>query len=75
MAICHGGTGHPITRDDFHVEDPEATSMDNNNDSISGSDATVVLGGLEAEGNPDEFLPSNQVKLTALTQKIDKLCQ
>ena len=49
--------------------------MDNNNDGISGSDATVTLGGLEAEGNPDEPLPSSQAKLTALTWEINKLHQ
>ena len=43
MAIYHGGTGHPIARHDLHVEDPEATGMDNDNDSTSGSDATVCL--------------------------------
>ena len=49
--------------------------MDNDNDSISGSDATVTMGGLEAEGNPDELLPSNQAKLTAFTWEINKLWQ
>ena len=76
MATCHGGVGYPIDRDiDLHVEDPEVTGMDNNSEGISGLDATVALGGLEAEGNPDEFLPSNQAKLTALTQELNKLHQ
>ena len=76
MVTNHGGAGHPIARDvDLHVEDPEATGIDNNNDSMSGSDATVALGGLEVEGNPSELLPSNQAKLTALIQEINKLCQ
>ena len=69
------GGGHPITRDDLHIENPEATGMDNNNDSISSSDATVGLGGLEAEGNPNELLPSNQARLTALTWEINELHQ
>ena len=48
MATHRGGAGHPIAKNiDLHVEDPEATGMDNENDSISGSDATVALGGLE----------------------------
>ena len=58
---------------DLHVEDPEATGIDNGNDSISGSDATVAWDGLETEGNTDELLPSNQAKLTALTWKINEL--
>ena len=70
MATCHRCTVHPIARDDFHVEDPETTGMDNNNDSISGSDATIALSGLEAEDNTDELLPSNQAKLLALTREI-----
>ena len=32
----HGGAGHPIARDDLHMEDTETTGMDNENDSISG---------------------------------------
>ena len=50
MATNHRGAGHPEARDNLHVEDPEATGMENNNDSISGLGATVVFGGLEAEG-------------------------
>ena len=54
MATQQEGIGHPINRDiNLHIEDSEATGMDNNNDSISGSDATVALGGCEAEGNPN----------------------
>ena len=75
MATNHEGAGHPIARDDLHVEDPEATGMDNNNSSISGLDTTVALGGLEAEANPDELLPSNQAKLTAPTWEINELHQ
>ena len=75
MATHHRDAGHPIARDDLHIEDPEATGMDNDKDSIGGSDATVALGGLDAEGNPNELLLSNQAKLTALTWEINKLCQ
>ena len=46
MATCHRGAGHPIAREDLHVEDPEATGMNINNYSISGLDATVALGEL-----------------------------
>ena len=74
MVTHHRGTGHPVARDDLHVEDPEATGMDYDNESISGLVATVTLGGLEAEGNPNELLPSNQAKLTALTWEINELC-
>ena len=66
MVTHHRGAGHPLARGYLHVEDPETTGMDNNNDNISGSDATVALGGLEAEGNTNEDLPNNQAKLTAL---------
>ena len=38
MATHQGGTGHPITRDGLHIEDPKAMGMDDNNDSISCSD-------------------------------------
>ena len=59
MATHHRVAGCPIDSNiNLHVEDPEATSMDNDNDSISGLDATVALGGLEAECNPDEFFPA-----------------
>ena len=38
----HRGTGCPIDRDiDLHMEDAEATGIDNNNESISGSDTTI----------------------------------
>ena len=75
VATHHRGAGHPIARDDLHIEDPEATGMDNDNDSISGLDATVALGGLEAEDNTNELLPSNQAKLTALKREINDLHQ
>ena len=75
MATNHGGAGHPEAKDDLHIEDPEATGMDNDNDGISGLDVTVALGGLEAEGNTDELLPRNQVKLTALVREIIDLHQ
>ena len=57
----------------LHVEDPEATGIDDDNDSISGSDATVALGGLDTEGNTDELFPSNQAKLTGLIREINDL--
>ena len=76
MATHHGGAGCPIDRYvDLHVEDREATNIDNDNESISGLDTTVALGVLEAEGNPDELLHSNQAKLTVVTREINELCQ
>ena len=76
MATHHRGTGCPIDRNiNLHIEDVEATGIDNDSKSISGSDTTVALGGLETEGNPSEHLPSNQAKLTALTREINELCQ
>ena len=75
MATFHGGTRHPITKDYLDIEHPEAKGMDSGNDGISGSDAIVVLGGLEAEDNTNELLPSNQAKLMALMSEINDLCQ
>ena len=76
MAICHGCAGHPIARDvDLHLEDPEATGIDNNNESTCGSDTIVALGGLEKEGNTNKLLPSNQAKLTALSREMNELYQ
>ena len=67
MATNHGGAGCPIDSDiDLHIEDAEITGLDNNNESIKGSDTTIALGGPEAEGHPNELVPSNQAKLTAL---------
>ena len=69
LATHHGGTGCPIDRDiDLHVEDAEGinTGLDNDNESTSGSDTTIALGGPEAEGHCNELIPSNQVKLKAL---------
>ena len=64
----------PIARDiDLHIEDPEATGINDNNESISGLDTNVALGGVETESNTDEFLPSNQARLTALTREINEL--
>ena len=75
MATHHGGAEHPVARDDFHVEDPETIDIDNDNDSISGLDATVAFGRLKAEDNTDEHLPSNQAKLMVLTWEINDLHQ
>ena len=76
MAICHGGAGCPINRDiDLHIEDAETTGLDNNNESTSVLDTTITLGGPEAEGNPNELIPNNQAKLTALTREINDLHQ
>ena len=76
MDTHHGGAGHPIDRDvNLHIENAEATGIDNENESISGSDTTVALGGHKVEGNPNELKPSNQVRLTAPTREINELCQ
>ena len=76
MVTHHRGAGQIIGRNiDLHIEDLEAAGIDNDNESISGSDTTAALGVLEAEGNPDGLLPSSQAKLTALTRKINELHQ
>ena len=78
MATCHGGAGCPIDRDiDLHVEDAEGinTGLDNDDESTSGSGTTIALGGSEADGHPNELIPSNQAKLTAFIRKINDLHQ
>ena len=62
-------------RHHLHIEDAETTGLDNDNVSISGLDTTIALGGPEAEGHPDELIPSNQTKLTALMREINDLHQ
>ena len=47
MVTHHGAAGCPLDRDiNLHIEDSETTGLDNNNESTSGLDATVALGGL-----------------------------
>ena len=67
----------PYRYTDLHVEDAEGinTGLNNNNESTSGSDTTIALGGPEAKGHHNELIPSNQAKLTALTREINDLHQ
>ena len=74
MATHHRGTGCPLDRGiNLNVEDPEPTGIDN--ESTHSSDATVALGGPEAEGHPKDTVYSNHDKLTALMREITDLCQ
>ena len=74
MATWHGGTGCPCNRSmDIHAEDPEHTDIDNEN--THNSDATVALGGPQAEGHPKDPVYNNRDKLTALTREINDLHQ
>ena len=74
MATYHGGTGCPLDRGiNLHIEDSETTGLDNDNESTSGSDATVALEGPEAECCPDDIIHSNEVKLMALMREINDL--
>ena len=76
MATCHGGTGCPLDRGiNLNAEDSEPTDIDNDNESTHGMYATVVLGGPETEGHPNEPIYSNQDKLMALTREINGLHQ
>ena len=78
MATHHTGTGCPIDRDIYiHIEDTEGvnTGLDNNNECTSSLDTTVAFGGSNTDGHPDELIPSNQAKLTALTREINDLHQ
>ena len=70
MATHHGGAGHPLdTGMDIHAEDPKHADIDN--ESTHSSDATVALGGPEAEGHPEDPVYSNCNKLTALMKEIN----
>ena len=75
MAIHHGGAGCALDRDiNLYVEGSETTGLENDNESTSGSDATVALGGPEAEGHPNDLI-HNQAKLMALMREINDLHQ
>ena len=74
MATHHRGAGLPLDRSiNLHTEDPEPTDMDN--ESTHSSDATVALGGPEAEGHPKDSVYSSHDKLMAFTREINDLCQ
>ena len=74
MPTHHGGAGCPLDRGiDLNAEDPEPTDIDN--ERTHNSDATVALGGPEAEGHPKNPVYSNHNKLMALTREINDLCQ
>ena len=76
MVTHHGGAGCPIDGDiDLHTEDTETTNLDHDNESTSGSDTTVALGGPEAEGHPNELISGNQARLTTLMREINDLHQ
>ena len=74
MATCHGGAGQPLDRGiNFPTEDPEPTDIDN--ESTPSSDATIALGGPEAEGHPKYPVYNNHNKLTALMRELNNLHQ
>ena len=74
MGTCPGGAGHPLDRGiNLNAGDSEPTGIDNDNKSTHGSDATVTLGGPEAEGQPDDPIYNSQAKLTALMREINDL--
>ena len=65
---------YPLDRGiNLHVEDPEPTNIDN--ESTHSSNATVALGGPEAEGHPAGPAYSNHNKLRTLTREINDLHQ
>ena len=49
-------------------------SLENNNESTFGSDATITMEGPEAEDHPNDIIHSSQAKLTALMRDINDLC-
>ena len=74
MATHHGGAGHTLDRGiNIHAEDPGPADIDN--ESTHSSDATVALGGPEAEGHPKDPVYNNHDKLTAFMREINNLCQ
>ena len=74
MATHHGGAGCPLESGiDLSTEDPEPTDVDN--EITHSSNATVALGGPEAEGQPEDHVYNNQDKLTALIREINDLHQ
>ena len=76
IATHHRGAGCHLDRDiDLHIEDSETTGLDNDNETTSGSDATVALGRPETEGHPNDPIYNNQTKLMALTREINDLHQ
>ena len=53
MATHHGGAGCLSDRGiNLHIEDSETTCLDNDNESTSGSDASVALGGTRGRRSP-----------------------
>ena len=76
MSTCHRGTRCPLDRDiNLHIEASETTGLENDNESTSGSDTTVALGGPEAEGHPNDLKHNNQATLLALMREINDLHQ
>ena len=76
MATHHRGAGCFLERGiNLNAEESECTAIDNNNESTHGSDATVALGGPEAEGHPNDPIYTSQDKLMALTREINDLHQ
>ena len=74
MATYYGGKGWPLDNGmDIHADDPEHADIDN--DSTHSSDATVALGGPEAEGHPKDPVYNNHNTLTALMREINNLHQ
>ena len=59
----------------LYIDDTEGinTRPDNDNESTSCSDTTIALGASETDGHPDELIPSNQARLTALMREINDL--
>ena len=73
-AAHHEGTGCLFNGDiNINAEDPEPTDIDN--ESTHSSDATITLGGPEAESHPKDPIHSNHDKLTAVRREINDFCQ
>ena len=74
MATCYRGTGFLLDRGiNLNAEDPEPTDIDN--ESTHTSDATVALGGPEAEGCPEDPVYNNHDKLDGIHEGKNDLHQ
>ena len=74
MATCHSGAGCPFDRGiDLHADNPEP--MDIDSESTHSSNATAAVGGPEAEGDPEDSVYSNHIKLMTLMRDINDLHQ
>ena len=69
MATCHGGLGHPLDRD-IDITITREASKTTDTDIENKQDFHPV-----ERDNFEHLEHNNPTKLTALTRKIDEICQ